>query len=106
MAEPARTRRAGDLVPKGATDAPRARRPRRVATPAAATGLRIESMPDLHEPFMVCAFEGWNDAAQSASGAVKYVVERASCPRFAGIDPEEFYVFTETRPTIRLIEGT
>ncbi len=67
--------------------------------------LRIESMPELHEPFLVCAFEGWNDAAQSATGAVKYLVERTGCPRFAGIDPEEFYVFTETRPTIRLVDG-
>jgi proteasome assembly chaperone (PAC2) family protein len=81
---------------------PRARRQKQPATTAA---LRVDNLPDLHEPFLVCAFAGWNDAAQSATGAVRYLIERQTCPRFAGIDPEEFYVFTETRPTIRLVDG-
>jgi proteasome assembly chaperone (PAC2) family protein len=81
-------------------------RPRRgrVAT-SAPSPLRIESVPDLRRPILVCAFAGWNDAAQTATGAVRYLIERYSAIRFAQIDPEEFYVFTETRPTIRLVGG-
>ncbi|HLZ71757.1 MAG TPA: PAC2 family protein [Dehalococcoidia bacterium] len=83
---------------------PRTRRRRAVAPSAAA--LQIERVPALREPVIVCAFAGWNDAAESATGAVKHLIERFHAPRFAGIDPEEFYVFTETRPTIKLVEGT
>lgn len=67
--------------------------------------LQIEDVPELREPLLVCAFAGWNDAAQSATGAVKYLIDRFDAPRFARIDPEDFYVFTETRPTIRFSEG-
>jgi proteasome assembly chaperone (PAC2) family protein len=68
--------------------------------------LLVDELPELREPLIVCAFSGWNDAAESATGAVRYLVERFDATRFAGIDPEEFYVFTETRPTIRLVDGT
>jgi len=73
--------------------------------PAAKAAIRIESLPDLHEPVLLCAFAGWNDAAQSATGAVRYLIEQSLATRFAGIDPEEFYVFTETRPTVHLVDG-
>ena len=49
----------------------RARRPRRAPVPAASPELQIDNLPDLHEPFVLCAFEGWNDAAQSATGACR-----------------------------------
>ncbi|HEY7295662.1 MAG TPA: PAC2 family protein [Dehalococcoidia bacterium] len=82
------------------------RRPRRRRAAPVATALQIERVPALREPVILCAFAGWNDAAESATGAVNYLIQRFHAPRFAGIDPEEFYVFTETRPTIKLVEGT
>lgn len=88
--------------PAGDQDAPKpATRRRRVPAPV----LSVERLPELRRPIMLCAFAGWNDAAQSATGALRYLIERYSTPRFAGIDPEPFYVFTETRPTIRLVDG-
>ncbi|HZU77365.1 MAG TPA: PAC2 family protein [Dehalococcoidia bacterium] len=68
--------------------------------------LIIDELPELREPIIVCAFAGWNDAAQSATGAVRYLVEQLDAPRFAHIDPEEFYVFTEHRPSVRLAGGS
>ena len=67
--------------------------------------LQIEESPSLRSPVLVAAFAGWNDAAQAASSSVLYLINRWSARRFAHIDPEEFYDFTEVRPMIRLGEG-
>jgi predicted ATP-grasp superfamily ATP-dependent carboligase len=53
----------------------------------------------------VCAFKGWNDAADSASTALQFVGSSLGAERFAAIDPEDFFDFQATRPTIRLTEG-
>ena len=54
---------------------------------------------------LVAAFRGWNDGAQGASLALGYLAQAWAAERFAGIDPEEFYDFQVTRPTVRLTEG-
>jgi proteasome assembly chaperone (PAC2) family protein len=54
---------------------------------------------------MVCAFKGWNDAADAASTALGHVIEALAARRFASIDPEEFYDFQNTRPRIQMIDG-
>ena len=54
--------------------------------------------PKLRAPTMLLAFAGWPDAAEGASGALKYLARKLPAQRFASIDPEEFYVFTRTRP--------
>ncbi len=68
--------------------------------------LRWESRPDgLRSAAMVCAFSGWNDAADAASAALTFVGSALGATRFATIDPEEFFDFQSTRPKIRLTEG-
>jgi predicted ATP-grasp superfamily ATP-dependent carboligase len=54
---------------------------------------------------MICAFEGWNDAGDAASGAASFIAAQLDARRFAGIDPEEFYDFQSSRPRIALAEG-
>jgi proteasome assembly chaperone (PAC2) family protein len=53
----------------------------------------------------VCAFKGWNDAADAASTAITFVGGALGARRFATIDPEDFYDFQSTRPRIKLTEG-
>jgi predicted ATP-grasp superfamily ATP-dependent carboligase len=61
--------------------------------------------PDgLRAPAMVCAFEGWNDAGDAASSAVKFLASSLGARRFAHIDSEEFYDFQANRPCIRFGE--
>ncbi len=67
--------------------------------------LRWESRPRLRRPFMVCAFKGWNDAAESATGALEFLGREWEASRFAAIDPDEFFDFQVARPTVRLTEG-
>ncbi len=53
---------------------------------------------------MVCAFKGWNDAGDAASGAVSFLASTLGARRFAQVDSEEFYDFQANRPCIRLDE--
>jgi proteasome assembly chaperone (PAC2) family protein len=68
--------------------------------------LEWEYRPDgLRAPALICAFKGWNDAADSASSAVTFVGSALGAQRFATIDPEEFYDFQSTRPRVKFTEG-
>ena len=53
---------------------------------------------------LICAFEGWNDAAESASAAANIVSDSLDCTVVAEIDPEDYYDFQFTRPTVALSE--
>jgi predicted ATP-grasp superfamily ATP-dependent carboligase len=65
-----------------------------------------EGRPDgLRAPALVCAFKGWNDAGDAASAALQFVGAALDARRFAQLDPEEFYDFQATRPTVKFVEG-
>jgi hypothetical protein len=49
---------------------------------------------------LIVAFEGWNDASESASGAVKFICEQIKADVVASVDPEDFYDFQFTRPSV------
>jgi proteasome assembly chaperone (PAC2) family protein len=61
--------------------------------------------PTLRRPPVVCAFRGWNDGGEAASTAADYLREQWRATAFAHLDPEEFYDFQVTRPTVRLEDG-
>ncbi len=62
-------------------------------------------IPALRSPVLVAAFSGWNDAASAATTALEAIAVSLDAEPIAAIDPEEFYDFQVTRPTIRLSEG-
>jgi proteasome assembly chaperone (PAC2) family protein len=67
--------------------------------------LRIDSRPQLERPVLIAAFRGWNDGGQGASLAAAYVARACAAVEFASIDPENFYDFQATRPTVSLVDG-
>jgi proteasome assembly chaperone (PAC2) family protein len=67
--------------------------------------VRWQDRPRLRRPVLIAAFEGWNDAADAASTAVRFLRDEWSARPFATIDHEDFYDFTATRPQVRLVEG-
>ena len=67
--------------------------------------LEFERRPDLDDPVMICAFAGWNDGGEAATTAAGYLRDRWEAQRFARLDPEEFFDFQVTRPTVRLVDG-
>jgi len=62
-------------------------------------------LPHLRSPVMVCAFRGWNDAAAAASTALTAVAGSLDAQLVAQVDPEEYFDFQSTRPTITMDEG-
>ncbi len=66
----------------------------------------ITSRPELDRPNLIAAFSGWNDAGQAATTAVRWLTDAWKAEKFAAMDPEEYYSFTDTRPTIRIVDGS
>ena len=67
--------------------------------------LRFDRRPELRRPALICSFRGWNDAAESASSALRFLATQWEAEEFGAIDPEEFYDFQVTRPMVTLTEG-
>jgi proteasome assembly chaperone (PAC2) family protein len=60
----------------------------------------------LRSPVLVAAFEGWNDAGEAATAAVEHLEQAWPAEPVAALDPDEFYDFQVTRPTVSLVDGT
>ena len=58
--------------------------------------------PRLNRPVLLVAFRGLFDAGQAATDALGWLRDRSRSRKVAGIDPEEFFNFQETRPIVRL----
>jgi len=67
--------------------------------------LRIREAPELRTPTLIMAFAGWNDAAEVATQAVRFLVRQWNAKPLAQLEPEEFFVFTDTRPVVHLDEA-
>ncbi|WP_287931082.1 PAC2 family protein [Arthrobacter sp.] len=50
---------------------------------------------------LLAAFEGWNDAGEAASDALKYLHRLWGAKRVSVIEPDEYYDFQFTRPEVR-----
>jgi proteasome assembly chaperone (PAC2) family protein len=64
--------------------------------------VEFDREPPTNLTTMVMAFGGWIDAGQAATGALRHLVSELSATRVARIDPEQFFVFTQERPDVRL----
>jgi len=62
--------------------------------------IEIDELTDLVDPVVIAAFEGWNDAAEAASGVVLHLMEAWDATVVGAIDPEEFYDFQVNRPVV------
>jgi len=65
-----------------------------------------EEPAQLRRPIIIMAFSGWNDAAESATTAARYLSQIWSSRPFARIDPEDFYHFGLSRPYVRFKPGS
>ncbi|HSD30544.1 MAG TPA: PAC2 family protein [Gemmatimonadales bacterium] len=64
--------------------------------------VEFDREPPANLTTLVMAFGGWIDAGQAATGALRHLVRDLSATRLARIDPEQFFVFTQERPEVRL----
>jgi proteasome assembly chaperone (PAC2) family protein len=54
---------------------------------------------------LVAAFEGWNDAADAATGAVDHLAAVWEATEIGRLDPDEYYDFQVNRPSVSLEDG-
>lgn len=66
----------------------------------------FDGLPVLRSPVLVASFEGWNDAADAASAAVDHLRLAWQAHLIDEIDPETYYDFQVTRPTVSMSEAT
>jgi len=72
---------------------------------SASEHVRWLANPTLRNPAVITAFQGWNDAADAASTAVRTLVDAWGAEPLAEIDPEDFTDFATVRPSVRLEDG-
>ncbi|MBO4209751.1 PAC2 family protein [Micromonospora echinofusca] len=65
----------------------------------------FDGLPVLRSPVAIAAFEGWNDAADASTAAVEHLEQVWQARQVAELDPEDFYDFQVSRPTITMAEG-
>ena len=66
--------------------------------------IELDEFPVLVDPVMVAAFEGWNDAGDSASGTIAHLREVWDAQPLADLDSEEYYDYQVNRPHISIDE--
>jgi proteasome assembly chaperone (PAC2) family protein len=64
--------------------------------------VEFDREPPANLTTLVMAFGGWIDAGQAATGALRHLVRDLSAARLARIDPEQFFMFTQERPDVRM----
>jgi proteasome assembly chaperone (PAC2) family protein len=67
------------------------------------SSLRILEQPELRSPVLIAAFAGWSDAGGAATSASQYLIDRWHAERVAEIDSEEYFDFTQLRPTVKYV---
>jgi proteasome assembly chaperone (PAC2) family protein len=67
--------------------------------------VRWNAQPVLQRPTLVAAFSGWNDAADAATDAVRWLARAINARPFAALDVEEYVDFQAARPTVELVDG-
>jgi hypothetical protein len=60
--------------------------------------LRFHVRPALRDAALLIALEGWNDAGEAATTAVRFVANELGAAPLAEIDAEAYFDFTVRRP--------
>ncbi|HET7738984.1 MAG TPA: PAC2 family protein [Tepidiformaceae bacterium] len=69
-----------------------------------ADGFSVSEIPPLRSPIVILAFTGWSDTGTVSIDAAQRLIDHFNAERFLEVDPEDYYVFTDTRPTVSLTE--
>lgn len=62
--------------------------------------IEIEDVPELNSPVVIASFEGWNDAADAASGLLDHLIEVWDARMVGSVDPDDYYDFQVNRPMV------
>jgi len=62
--------------------------------------IEFDGLPELSDPVMIAAFEGWNDAGESASSTIAHLREVWGAELVTELDSEDYYDYQVNRPHI------
>ncbi len=62
----------------------------------------VDRVPELNDPVLIAAFEGWNDAGEAATAGIEHLEREWGAVPFASIDPDEYYDFQVNRPLVSI----
>src|SRR5262245_7253300 len=71
-------------------------------------GLSWDHHPELRDPLLVAAFEGWNDAGDAATAATDWLVghcTNSEAPPFATSDSDAHIDYQSRRPRVQIVDG-
>jgi predicted ATP-grasp superfamily ATP-dependent carboligase len=64
--------------------------------------IELEDVPELRDPILIAAFEGWNDAGEAATSVISHLADVWHAEPIAALDPEEYYDFQVNRPRVAM----
>ena len=67
--------------------------------------IEVEDLPELVDPVVIAAFEGWNDAGEAATSVLDHLAQVWDADPIAAIDPEEYSDFPVNRPRVGATDG-
>lgn len=67
--------------------------------------IELEGLPELVDPVLIAAFEGWNDAGEASSGVISHLESAWKAEPLVAMDPEDYYDFQVTRPLVEMGDG-
>lgn len=67
--------------------------------------IELERLPELVDPVLIAAFEGWNDAGEASSGVIAHLESAWKAEPLIALDPDDYYDFQVTRPVVEMGEG-
>jgi len=69
-------------------------------------GFTVTPVEGLRSPIVIIAFSGWSDTGTVTVDAAQQLITAFNAERFLTVDPEEYFVFSDTRPLVRIDEDT
>lgn len=69
-------------------------------------GFTVTPVEGLRSPIVIIAFAGWSDTGTVTVDAAQQLITAFNAERFLTVDPEEYFVFSDTRPLVRIDEDT
>ncbi len=67
-------------------------------------GFTVSEVPGLRSPVVIMAFTGWSDTGTVTTDTAQHLVDAYNGEQFLTVDPEDYYVFTDSRPHVRIDE--
>ena len=64
--------------------------------------LELHREPPTNLDTLIVGLGGWIDAGEAATSSIRNMIRRLPAVRLASIDPEDFFDFTQSRPTSRI----